>query len=93
MILQKFAGRADDLMAGLERAVASANMPELAAQAHTLKGVAANLSAEALRARAAELERAAKCSIEEAANVVEAVRAETGRCLAAMPELLRSLGK
>jgi HPt (histidine-containing phosphotransfer) domain-containing protein len=59
MILHKFASRSADQLAALERALAAGNVLELAREAHTLQGVAANLSASLLRARAEELEVAA----------------------------------
>jgi HPt (histidine-containing phosphotransfer) domain-containing protein len=89
MILHKFAARSEDQLAALERALDSANAPELARQAHTLQGVAANLSAHGLRAAAEELEAAAGRSDFAAAEpALKRTRAELVRCVAAIPAMI-----
>ncbi len=94
MILQKFANRSGDLLSRLARTAESGNAAEIALQAHTLKGVAANLSAEDLRSRSAELERLANGGdLQQIAPVLAQVQAEAKRCLQAVPELLMQIGK
>ncbi len=89
MVLHKFAARAADQIAALQRAFDSANAPELARQAHTLQGVAANLSAATLRDRAEELETAAvRGDLKTARGALERTRGELARCLAVIPGLL-----
>lgn len=89
MILHKFAMRSVDQMNALSRAIESNNTVELAREAHTLKGVAANLSAGTLTARAAELERAAQNGDMQAAReVLEETRLEVDKLVAAVPDLL-----
>jgi len=89
MILHKFAARSEDQLAALERALESANAPELARQAHTLQGVAANLSAHGLRAAAEELEAAAgRNDFSAAEPALKRTRAELARCVAAIPAMI-----
>ncbi len=89
MVLHKFAARSADQLAALERAFDSANTRELARQAHTLQGVAANLSAPALRARAEELEgEAVRGDLQAARGALDRTRVELDRCLATIPGLL-----
>ena len=89
IILNKFADRADDLLARLNRAVESRRPAELAAQAHTLKGLAANFSADELQLRCDELEQAARCGdVSGCALLIERVKAEFGRCRQAVPQAL-----
>jgi two-component system, sensor histidine kinase and response regulator len=89
MVLHKFAVRSSDQLAALERALESANALELARQAHTLQGVAANLSALALRDRAEELEAAAaRGDLQTARRALEHTRRELSRCVTAIPALL-----
>lgn len=92
MILHKFAARSVDQMAALVRALDSRNAQELARGACTLKGVAAELSAEALRERADELERSAqRGDLEKAAIALVRTREEMDRCAEAASELLSQL--
>lgn len=92
MVLHKFAMRSVDQMAALARAIESRNCVELAREAHTLKGVAANLSAEALQAQADELERAAqRGDMAAAAKALETTRTEVDRLVAAVPGLLEQM--
>jgi CheY-like chemotaxis protein len=91
-ILRKFAVRADGQRSALWRAAASGNLVELGREAHSLKGVAANLSADELRARAARLELAAKS---RATDCLAPLLAETcdelARCVASIPHVLDRL--
>lgn len=92
MILHKFAARSEDQLAALERALESGNAIELAREAHTLQGVAANMSAAGMRARADDLERAARAGDFSAARkLFAAARGEVDRCRLAVPELILKL--
>ncbi len=92
MILHKFAARSSDQLAALERALESGNAIELAREAHTLQGVAANMSAAAMRSRADDLERAARAGdLSAARKLYAAARGEVDRCRLAVPELLLRL--
>jgi HPt (histidine-containing phosphotransfer) domain-containing protein len=92
MILHKFASRSGDQLAALERALAAGNVLELAREAHTLQGVAANLSAPLLRARAEELEVAAgQNDLPRARRAFDQARAEISRCTSLVPELMDRL--
>lgn len=91
-ILRKFAARADGQRAALERAVASGNLEELRREAHSLKGVAANLSADALRSRAARLELAARtCDTHGLGKLLQETCNELARCVATIPQVLGRL--
>lgn len=48
-----------DQLQTLDRLLAAGDIPEIQRRAHAIKGVAASISAEALRAQASELEQAA----------------------------------
>ncbi len=92
MILHKFAARSGDQVAALERAIDSGNAPELARQAHTLKGVATDLSAETLCALAEELQRTAeRGELHEAGLALVRTREEIDRCVEAACALLGQL--
>jgi HPt (histidine-containing phosphotransfer) domain-containing protein len=89
VMLRKFAARAADQLAALDRAAASQNAIELARQAHTLSEIAANLSANALATWAARLEWQARTSaLGRVAPLLDTVRDEVARCLQAVPEVL-----
>lgn len=91
-ILRKFAARADGQRAALHRAVASGNLDELRREAHSLKGVAANLSADALRNRAARLELAARtCQTQGLSQLLDETCDELARCVATIPQVLGRL--
>ncbi|REK17895.1 MAG: Hpt domain-containing protein [Planctomycetota bacterium] len=94
MILHKFAMRSVDQLNALARAIESNNCVDLAREAHTLKGVAANLSAGTLSARAAELEQAARAGDMDAAQEALAeTRLEVEKVVAAVPDLLDQVGR
>jgi HPt (histidine-containing phosphotransfer) domain-containing protein len=94
MILHKFAARAGDQLAALQRALESVNTLELAREAHTLAGVAANLSAETLRGYANELERAARtCNLPAARAALDRTRGELARCAESVPRLMERLSR
>jgi HPt (histidine-containing phosphotransfer) domain-containing protein len=89
MILHKFAARSQDQLAAIERALESGNAVELAREAHTLQGVAANLSAGGIRERAKQLEGAARSGdLQSARKAYELTRGEVDRCRLMVPELL-----
>jgi HPt (histidine-containing phosphotransfer) domain-containing protein len=92
-LVQKFAARAEELSAGLEQAAGRQDLTEIACHAHALKGMAANLSADALQSWAAALERAVLGgTIEETLPLVARVRMEVQRCVDAVPTLLERIG-
>jgi HPt (histidine-containing phosphotransfer) domain-containing protein len=94
IILQKFTNRAADQLAALDRAVNSRNAAELTRQAHTLGGIAENLSAGALVACAARLQWQAKIGAWDRVECeLESVHAEVARCLEAVPDLLARFGQ
>jgi HPt (histidine-containing phosphotransfer) domain-containing protein len=92
VLVGKFVARAGELSAALEQAARTGDTTELARQAHAIKGMAANLSADSLQTWAAALERALR--VGNTANVrplVSRVRTEIQRCLDAVPEMLEQL--
>jgi HPt (histidine-containing phosphotransfer) domain-containing protein len=92
MIVQKFADRGGDLITAMERAANSGNAAELAAQAHSIKGVAANLSADDLRACAGELERIARSgNLDLSRPLVERVANQIARALEAAPAAMERI--
>lgn len=92
MILHKFAARSGDQLAALDRALESRNFIDLAREAHTVQGVAANLSAVRLRSHAEALESAARQSDALAAQMALAdVRGEMTRCTLIVPELMAQI--
>ena len=94
IILRKFADRAADQLAALDRAVSSRNAAELTRQAHTLGGIAENLSAGALVACAARLQWQAKIGAWDRVECeLESVHAEVARCLEAVPDFLARFGQ
>lgn len=94
IILHKFAARSADQVAALQRALESGNAVELAREAHTLQGVAANLSAAGIRDRARELERVARAGdLQSARKAFELARGEVDRCRLVVPELLLRLAQ
>jgi HPt (histidine-containing phosphotransfer) domain-containing protein len=94
LLLQKFAARAADQMTAIQRAARAGNGAELVLHAHTLKEVAANISADDLRANAAELERLARAGeLEKTGAPIERIRAEIARSLRAMPVVLTQISR
>jgi len=76
----------------LRRAVAEQNLDLAARSAHTIKGSAANLSAEAVRASAFEIEKAARGHLlEESQRQLDLLVAEVDRCLAYLPNVRQQL--
>ncbi len=92
MILHKFVNRSADQLAAMERALEAGNMQELAREAHTLQGVAANLSAACLRSRAEALENAVRQNdLSGARQALDETRSEIVRCTTIVPELMDRL--
>jgi PAS domain S-box-containing protein len=83
-IVPRFVERLPELASRLEDAVRKGRWQEVATQAHQLKGLAANLSAEPLHAAIRDLEAA--CVDSDGARVIlllDNVRTETERCVEA----------
>ena len=79
------------LLNQLRSAASAGTLPVAQKHAHTLKGSAANLAAEPLRAAALAAENAARNGDSSGlANLVETVEAEFGRCLSEIERFLAS---
>ena len=88
-ILKKFEEQALATLGALSECVAAGNAPEAARKAHALKGAAANLSAEPLRAAAAQLEQIGrKGQLEMADACLKQIHVELEQCLAFIPKML-----
>jgi PAS domain S-box-containing protein len=91
-ILQSFADRGPQQRTAVERAVASGNLTALGGAAHSLKGTAANFSAERLREAAGQVERLAKAGAWQSARAAsDAMLREYQRTLDAIPATLETL--
>ena len=94
LMLRKFLHRAGDQLAALDRAARSGNAVNLAREAHTLKGLAGNLSATSLQLSADRLEQVARRSdLKEAGSLVDQVRDQVARCLEAIPRVLAQISR
>jgi HPt (histidine-containing phosphotransfer) domain-containing protein/two-component sensor histidine kinase len=94
LMLRKFSHRAGDQLAALDRAARSGNAVDLAREAHSLKGLAGNLSAAPLQMSADRLEQVARRSeLEEAGSLVGQVRDQVARCLAEIPRVLAQISR
>ena len=72
----------------LEDAIQAGDIPRVANIAHTLKGSAANLSAERLSALARDIEQAARRNeTHNYGELLNKLRGEFDRCVAFLPEL------
>ena len=81
-LLGKFQDKAAADLQALERHVKDVDGQKIAFVAHGLKGAAANLSAEALRQAASDLEQAGRAAdFSRVESCLEAVRREVRRCL------------
>jgi HPt (histidine-containing phosphotransfer) domain-containing protein len=77
-----------DRVEDIARHAATGNAVAAGEAAHSLKGAAAIIAAEPLRAVAAEIEAAGKSGrLEDIAVVVDQLRQEMERCLAFVPEI------
>jgi PAS domain S-box-containing protein len=91
-VIAKFRDRCSEHRERIARAIVAADCDDLARAAHSLKGAAANLSAERLRAAAAEIERIALDHRLPAATTLERLWEALEQVVAAIPELLATLG-
>jgi signal transduction histidine kinase/CheY-like chemotaxis protein/HPt (histidine-containing phosphotransfer) domain-containing protein len=81
-LLNRFADQALSLMTQIEESASTHNALELRKVAHTIKGAAANLSAENLRTVAASLEQSADSgNLEDADSQLQDLRSEVDLCL------------
>ncbi|MFI4874452.1 MAG: response regulator, partial [Blastopirellula sp. JB062] len=88
-ILCKFRERSAQDSVELEKEVAAGRIEQVASLAHSLKGMAANVSAQQVAAAAAQLEHAAKASRGDALNALySSVVARLESCQTAIDQLL-----
>ena len=81
-ILNRFAEAAPKTLQALQQALEDGNLQEMARHGHTICGIAANIAAEPLRTRAAEVEQKAMEGDEEGAQkAVDLLFREAQRCL------------
>ncbi|MBM4088221.1 MAG: response regulator [Planctomycetes bacterium] len=93
-LLDMFADLAEANLISIDQAVERRDHARLAKIAHTLKGVAGNLSANALRDLTAQIDREYKKANFDADSLIDdvvAMRSEVTRCLGALPPLRSSL--
>jgi PAS domain S-box-containing protein len=91
-ILHSFADRGPQQRTAVERALASGNLTALGGAAHSLKGTAANFSAERLREAAGQVERLAKAGAWQSARAAsDEMLREFQRTLDAIPATLETL--
>jgi HPt (histidine-containing phosphotransfer) domain-containing protein len=91
-VVKKFVEQSGELLAMLSAAAASHDTSELAKQAHTLRGMAGNLSAQDLTVAAAQLERVCRGTEQpQLPQLVDRVRREIERLVQAAPQLLDEL--
>ena len=92
LILGKFQARAADMAGAVDRAVAVGDAASAGRAAHALKGAAANLSAEAVRAVAQAIETAGHDNdLPAVVAQMGPLRAAMDRCLAYIPVLTAAL--
>lgn len=86
-----FSKHAPILVAGLKTAVAAGDTPAAKKQAHTLKGSAANLAAESLRASAYAAEMLAKDGkLDETRDAIPVIEKELNAVLEALERFLKA---
>ena len=93
-LLDMFADRAGSNLPEIDEAIAQRDRGRLLRIAHALKGVAGNLSAEALHKLATKIDheyRDATSDIDALLSDVRCLRDEVQRCLVAVPPLRQSL--
>ena len=94
LMLRKFSHRAGNQLAALDRAARNGNALELAREAHTLKGLAGNLSATPLQISADRLEQVARQSeLKDAGSLLDQVRDQVARCVAEIPRVLAQISR
>jgi two-component system, sensor histidine kinase and response regulator len=87
-LLGEFEKRLAERVDEIGRHAREGNLTAIAAAAHGLKGVAATVTAEPVRALAAKLESSGKAGdLSELASLVDQLRHEAQRCLRYIPEL------
>lgn len=85
-VLAQFRDSAEEMLTDIEKPLDAGCWDVATRAAHSLKGAAGNIAAEALRAAAAEMEAAAKRADAEACNRLRSVlRQEMERCLREVP--------
>jgi CheY-like chemotaxis protein/HPt (histidine-containing phosphotransfer) domain-containing protein len=92
-VLQKFKEHAPVNLAELQKKVEAKDAAETKRLAHGMKGAAANISAEKLRALALELERLGhEAELSAATGLLKQIEAELNRCIEFIPEAMKKLG-
>jgi HPt (histidine-containing phosphotransfer) domain-containing protein len=92
-ILRRFKEKAPEYIQSAEKGVKTSNAEEVRIAAHTLKGVAANLSATRLCQRAAKLEELGKTAdLESAREQVALLKSELDECVRYVPLALGQVG-
>ncbi len=92
-VMTRFADAADRLRRAVDEAVAAGDLAALAAAAHSLKGMAANVSADPLREAASQVERLARAGArEEIGAAVDWLDDELKQVRVAIPRLMDELG-
>ena len=87
-VVDGFLGDVPSRLAALEASFAGNDATGLTREAHSIKGAAANMGAEALRQAAAKVEQAGRCGDLEAAR---RLLPEVAQCFAAVRELVNAL--
>ena len=88
-MIKTFESDAPNVLERIGQSIAAADAGEATGLAHSLKGMAANLSADKLREVAAQLEEMGRAGdLGNASACLEHLRSELGRCLGYVPELL-----
>jgi len=91
-LLESFGREAPRSLEQLSQAIVSGDLDQVAHSAHSLKGAAANVSAEALADLARELEEKTKNQdLEGAAAYVDLLQVELNRCIEFLPVALNGL--
>lgn len=92
LILGKFQARANEMVVAIEKAIAAGDIVGAGRAAHALKGAAANLSAEAVRAHAQTIEQAGHDgNLAAAQAAIGQLRQAMDCCLAYIPTLTAEL--
>ena len=88
-ILQTFRHQVPLTMGNLRRQIDAGVTTEVARLAHSVKGASANISADALRDAACQLEQLAKsATLDGASSYFDAIEKELARCMDYMPKAL-----
>jgi two-component system sensor histidine kinase/response regulator len=87
-LLSDFEGDLPERVDQIAQRIQQGNAQATAESAHALKGAAGTVTAEPLRALAAEIEAAGKTGdLTQVASLADQLRAEAQRCLSFIPEL------